>query len=680
MSILTADRLGMYFGAQDIFQNVSFELARGDKAALVGPNGAGKTTLLRILLGQEEPTAGHVHTARNLAVGYLPQHPTLESTQTLYGEMLAVFADLRRQQRALLALADQLATASDPADLMERYADAEHRFDVAGGYEYENRIARVLGGLGFRAEQYEWPIAVLSGGQVTRALLARLLLQEPELLVLDEPTNYLDLAALEWLESYLQAWKGSILVVSHDRYFLDRVVSRVLELHHGRLEAYRGNYSAYLDQREARRERLLREYAEQQEFIAKTEEYIRRNKAGQRSREARGRQTRLDRMERIERPRETRRMGLRLSTSLRAGDKVLTTEGAIIGYPSRPEESPDGTAHTEHRLLQTGPILVERGQRIALLGPNGSGKTTFLRTILGEVQPLAGRLRIGASVRLGYLPQSQDYLDPDKSVLDHILEASRLLIGPARTHLGRFLFSGDDVYKKVGALSGGEVSRLALALLTLHGANVLLLDEPTTHLDLDSQEVLQDVLLGFNGTILMVSHDRYLIDALASHVWMVEDRTIEQYEGNYSDYVALLAERAAESAGTAKAGAGTAKAGAGTAKAGAGAAKAAAGAAADRSAAPEEAAERRDRRGRQGQRSARRREEEATRLEEEISRLEEALDDLSRRIDAAGAAQDLDLVLALGEEYQEAEGRLSARLDEWEQALSDGDQPPFGAG
>ncbi len=383
-------------------------------------------------------------------------------------------------------------------------------------------------------------------------------------------------------------------------------------------------------------------------------------------------------MERIERPRETRRMGLRLSTSLRAGDKVLTTEGAIIGYPSRPEESPDGTAHTEHRLLQTGPILVERGQRIALLGPNGSGKTTFLRTILGEVQPLAGRLRIGASVRLGYLPQSQDYLDPDKSVLDHILEASRLLIGPARTHLGRFLFSGDDVYKKVGALSGGEVSRLALALLTLHGANVLLLDEPTTHLDLDSQEVLQDVLLGFNGTILMVSHDRYLIDALASHVWMVEDRTIEQYEGNYSDYVALLAERAAESAGTAKAGAGTAKAGAGTAKAGAGAAKAAAGAAADRSAAPEEAAERRDRRGRQGQRSARRREEEATRLEEEISRLEEALDDLSRRIDAAGAAQDLDLVLALGEEYQEAEGRLSARLDEWEQALSDGDQPPSG--
>ncbi|NLD72466.1 MAG: ABC-F family ATP-binding cassette domain-containing protein, partial [Chloroflexi bacterium] len=510
MSIVSADRLGMYFGAQDVFQDVTFDIARGDKVGLVGPNGAGKTTLLRILLGQEEPTSGTVHRARNLAMGYLPQRPTLESTQTLHGEMLAVFAELRRMQRNLQEIAEQLAAAQDPTELMERYAAAEHRFELAGGYEYENRIARVLSGLGFTADQYDWPIAVLSGGQITRALLARLLLQEPELLVLDEPTNYLDLAALEWLESYLQDWKGSILVVSHDRFFLDRVTTRILELNHGRLEAYRGNYSAYLDQREARRERQLREYEEQQEFIAKTEEFIRRNRAGQRYREARGRQTRLDRMDRIERPRENKRMNLRLSTNLRAGDKVLTTDGAVIGYPSRPEEA-EGEAPTEHRLLQTGPILVERGQRIAMLGPNGSGKTTFLRTILGEMEPLAGRLRIGASVRIGYLPQTQEWLDADKTVLDHVLEASKLRIGPARSHLGRFLFSGDEVYKKVGTLSGGERSRLALALLTLRGANVLLLDEPTTHLDLDSQEVLQDVLMGFPGTILMVSHDRYLV-------------------------------------------------------------------------------------------------------------------------------------------------------------------------
>jgi ATP-binding cassette subfamily F protein 3 len=637
MSILSVDRLGMYYGAQDVFQDVTFDLARGDKVGLVGPNGAGKTTLLRIILGQEEPVAGAVYRARNLAIGYLPQRPTLESTQTLYGEMLAVFAELRRKQRSLQELAESLASAPDPTALMERYADAEHRFEMAGGYEYENRIARVLGGLGFSADQYEWPISVLSGGQVTRALLARLLLQEPELLILDEPTNYLDIEALEWLESYLGDWKGSILVVSHDRFFLDRVVTRILELNRGRLEAYRGNYSSYLDQREARRERQMREYQEQQEFIAKTEEYIRRNKAGQRSREAKGRQTRLDRMERIERPQENKRMSLRLSTNLRAGDKVLTTEGAIIGYPSRPEERADD-ARTEHRLLQTGEILVQRGQRIAMLGPNGSGKTTFLRTILGEVQPLAGKLRIGASVRIGYLPQTQDWLDAEKTVLDHVLDASRLLIGPARTHLGRFLFSGDDVYKKVGTLSGGERSRLALAILTLRGANVLLLDEPTTHLDLDSQEVLQDVLLDFPGTILMVSHDRYLIDALATHIWMVEDRTISQHEGNYSDYVAAHE-----------------------------ALKASAAQAEAKAAASAPTAERRARRD-----DGRKREERASLLEEEIARIEERMEAVSRGIDQAGLAQDLDRVVDLGREYEDLERALASRLHEWEAALTDG--------
>jgi len=658
MSILTAEQLGMYYGAQDVFHDVTFELARGDKAALVGPNGAGKTTLLRILLGQEEPTAGRVSRARGLTIGYLPQHPLLDSTQTLYGEMLDVFRDLRRQQAALQALAEQLAAAEDPAALLERYAEAEQRFDVAGGYDYENRIARVLSGLGFRTDQYEWPITVLSGGQVTRALLARLLLQEPELLVLDEPTNYLDLDALQWLESYLQGWPGSLLVVSHDRYFLDRVASRVLELNHGRLEAYRGNYSAYVTQREAGRERRLREYEEQQEFIARTEEFIRRNKAGQRSREARGRQTRLDRMERVERPREARRMALRLSTDLRAGDKVLSTDGAIIGYPSRPDESPDEETRTAYRLLQTGPILVSRGQRVAILGPNGSGKTTFLRTILGEVQPLAGRLRIGASVRIGYLPQTQDGLDPNKTVLDHILDASKLLIGPARTHLGRFLFSGDDVYKTVGTLSGGERSRLALALLTLRGANVLLLDEPTTHLDLDSQEVLQDVLAAFNGTILMVSHDRYLIDALATHVWIVKDRSIDQYEGNWSAYVALQEARKAavlapsgaaeeEAAGAQATGSGSE----GRGSAGRGTASAA-------------------RREPRVDRAERLREAWAGALEEEITRLEAEIAELARHIDAASAAQDLERVASLGKEYQALERQLSARLREWEDALS----------
>jgi len=634
MSILSVENLGMYYGAQDIFESVSFSIARGDKVALVGPNGAGKTTLLRIVLGLEEPTEGTVQRAGNLRTGYLPQRPTLESDRTLRREMLSVFEGLRQQQRALQNLAEQLASADDPTQLMERYAKAEQRFEMAGGYEYENRIARVLTGLGFAPEQHDWPISVLSGGQITRALLARLLLQEPDLLVLDEPTNYLDLDALEWLESYLTEWPHSLLVVSHDRYFLDRVVSRVLELDHGTLKAYRGNYSAYVRQRHERMERLQREYEEQQEFIARTEEFIRRNRAGQRSREARGRQTRLDRMERIAPPQRDPSMNLRLVPRLRSGEKVLETSGAVIGYPSPPGDT-NGTTDTDHRLLETGPLLVLRGQRIALLGPNGSGKTTLLRTILGEVEPLQGKIRVGASVRIGYLPQTQEWLDPAKTVLDHVLDASRLQPATARHHLARFLFRGDEVYKTVDTLSGGERARLALALLALQGANLLLLDEPTTHLDVQSQEVLQSVLERFDGTILLVSHDRYLIDALATHVWVVSDRSIEQYEGNYSAYAAVAQAKIAEAE------------------------------------CPRQPSRQGSGAERNPERVVRRAERRADELEGEIARLEDELEALAEEIERAGASQDVARIYSLGQEYQALQESLARRLNEWEAALSE---------
>jgi len=325
MSILTAKQLAKYYGAQDVFTNVSFDIARGDKIALVGPNGVGKTTLLRIIVGLEEPSGGTLQRARDLQMAYLPQQPEFPSQQTLYGEMLGVFAGLQEQQRALLALAEEMGRADEPGDLMDRYARAEQRFELAGGYTYENCIKRVLSGLGFGADTYGWPISVLSGGQVTRALLARLLLQEPELLVLDEPTNYLDLSALEWLEAYLQGWPHSLLVVSHDRYFLDKVVSRVWEFSQGALALYHGNYGKYVVQRQERMERLRQDYAAQQDHIAKTEDFIRRYKAGQRSREARGRETRLKRLERIEAPRRERQISLRLSSELRSGDKVITS-------------------------------------------------------------------------------------------------------------------------------------------------------------------------------------------------------------------------------------------------------------------------------------------------------------------------------------------------------------------
>jgi ATP-binding cassette, subfamily F, member 3 len=646
MSIVFAEGLAKFYGAQDVFANVEFSIARGDKIGLVGPNGAGKTTLLRIILGLEEPNAGNVHRARGLRIGYLSQKPEFPSQQTLHGEMLSVFATLRTQQQALLALADEMAAAEDATEAMQRYAEAERRFDLAGGYTYEDRIARVLSGLSFTPDMYAWPISVLSGGQITRAMLAKLLLQEPDLLVLDEPTNYLDLEALEWLGSYLQAWPHSLLVVSHDRYFLDQVVTRIWDLDHGTLQSYRGNYSAYVVQHAALLERQAREYEEQQEFIAKTEEFVRRYKAGQRTKQARGRETRLNRMERIQAPETDQQMRWSLSTSLRAGDNVLISdEGISIGYESRPDAiaGADGSAE-QHVLFRTGAFLVLRGQRVALLGPNGSGKTTFLRTILDQLEPLAGRMRLGASVRVGYLPQTQDWLDADKTIIEQLMDASDLKADQARHLLGRFLFMGDDVFKSVGALSGGERSRLALAILTIRGANFLLLDEPTTHLDIASQEILQKVLVGFNGTILFVSHDRYLADALATHVWVIRDGQLRQFEGNYTSYLQQLEqERTVQVEGVVRG-----------------------------PAAAQERDEKR-RRERQEQRAAKKRVERTEALESEIAHLEKQLTTVTGLLDLASASQDIARLQALSREYQQLQATLAERMAEWERWVGTSD-------
>ena len=638
MSIVSVRQLGKYYGAQDVFAGIDFDIARGDKIALVGPNGAGKTTLLRILLGMEEPSQGRVTRARGLQIGYLPQNAEFPSEQTLYQEMLGEFASLRRQQQALQDLAEEIAEADDSAELLERYASAEQRFELEGGYEYPVTIQRVLSGLGFSEEMYGWPIRVLSGGQITRALLAKLLLREPDLLVLDEPTNYLDLDALEWLESYLQAWSKTLLVVSHDRYFLDRVVTRIWELNFGRLETYRGNYTHYVAQREDRRLRQEREYEQQQELIAKTEDFIRRYGAGQRSREAKGREKRLNRMERLEAPRTNKQMHLRMATNLRAGDNVLQSEGALIGYKTRPdadagcEGAHEGDGLQEHPLFDTKKFLIQRGERVALLGPNGSGKTTFLRTILGQTEPLRGKLRVGASVRIGYLPQTQSWLDGSLTILEQIMAVSDLGILETRSLLGRFLFSGDEVDKSVGDLSGGEQARVALAILTLQDANVLLLDEPTTHLDVRSQEVLQDVLAAFDGTILFISHDRYLIDALATHVWEVRNGCLHQYEGNYGAFVEARQREAASAASKTR----------------------------QRRATDAVCTDR------EQQREARRQRKRIEELEQEIEDLEARLDAIPGLINQASAAQDVSQVETLGLEYQHLREVLRERLSDWE--------------
>jgi len=625
MSLLTADSLAKSYGAQDVFWDVSLQISRGDKVALIGPNGHGKSTLLQLLAGLDTPTAGRVHQARGLRIGYLPQHPDLPGERTLYDEMLAVFADLQAQQAELRELEQAMADPARREGALARYGQAQTRFEMAGGYTYESRIRRVLGGLGFREEEHQRPISHLSGGQKTRALLARLLLEEPDLLLLDEPTNYLDLAALEWLEGYLIEWPGSLVVVAHDRYFLDRVVSQVWELAFGQLEEYPGNYSRYVELQAERLARRLAEYQAQQEHIQKTVEFIRRYKAGQRYREARGRQKRLDRLERLERPRERRAMKLSMQAASRSGDLVLATNELVVGY-----HADNGDLH----LCSCPDLDLRRGERAALIGPNGSGKTTLVRTLLGQLPPLAGEARLGASLRVGYLAQAvgDDGLDPERTILDEILEMENLPLEKARGFLGRFLFSGDEAFKRIGALSGGERMRVALARLTLSRPNFLVLDEPTTHLDIASQEVLQEVLSEFDGTILFVSHDRYLIEALATQVWAIEGQSLHVHRGRYSEYIAERARR--EEPGEREK--------------------------------PREGEEKKRDEERSEKRERERRARRLAELEDAIAVLENRLAALAGDLTAASAAQDVARLTELGTEYAQVEGELRRLVAEWE--------------
>ncbi len=536
MPILSAVQIGKSFGAERIFENVSFQIDERDRIGLVGPNGAGKSTLLNILASREEPDEGNLSLARYSRLGYLTQQPDFQPSNTLHEEMLTVFDRMRDCERELGELAQQMATSEAQADpqrhgrLLARYSELQQEFEHGGGYTYENKVAQVLDGLGFTREQQAAPITYLSGGQSTRASLGKLLLQEPDLLLMDEPTNHLDLESLEWLETYLNDWKGAMVIVAHDRYFLDKVVSRTIELAFGRIEEYPGNYTAYLGLREERMERRQREYEAQQAYIAHTEEFIRRYKAGQRSRQARGRQKLLDRMERVQRPKDFAEMQFEFNSVVDSGQTVLATQRLVAGYPGKVSGSDPALA------VRVADLELLRGDRVGLLGPNGAGKTTLLRTIIGELSPLSGHVSQGHNVRIGYYSQTHAGLDPERTVIDEIRQVSVLSEEGARSFLGRFLFSGGDVFKRISALSGGERSRVALARLTLQGSNFLILDEPTNHLDLQSRQFLEEVLDDFEGTLLFVSHDRYFVDSLATKIWAIEDGILIPYQGNYTDY------------------------------------------------------------------------------------------------------------------------------------------------
>lgn len=533
MSVLSAYKLSKAFNIYPVFKDITFQLNAGEKVALVGVNGAGKSTLMRIIAGEEQADSGEVATTRGLKIAYLPQEATFESDKTLYDEMLAVFDEVRELQAEINSLEQQMSAAQgeDFENLMERYGTLTHRFELIGGYDYDTRIGQVLTGLNFGREMWQMPLPKFSGGQKTRAALARALLAAPDLLLLDEPTNHLDLTSLEWLEDFLASWAGTVLIISHDRFFLDRVVTRVIDLSFGRIEDYPGNYTKYLGLRGERYERAMKLYEAQQEHIAKTEEFIRRFRAGQRSKEARGRQKILNRLERIDRPKEKDKLHLSLQTDLRSGRLALATEDVVIGYRTKTTTNP---------LFKAPDLEIERGERVAIIGPNGSGKSTFLKTIMGELTPLEGLVELGPNVRVGYYAQSHEGLNFGNTVLEEILWAQPMSEGAARNFLGRFLFSNDDVFKKVGDLSGGERSRVALAKLTLTKANFLILDEPTNHLDINAREALEEVLSEYNGTLLIVSHDRYFIDALATQIWSIRDQKMTTYLGNYTDYLEWL--------------------------------------------------------------------------------------------------------------------------------------------
>ena len=631
MAVLTASKLVKAFGAEDIFWDVSVSIPHGAKIALVGPNGAGKTTLIRILIGLDAPSEGVVHCARNTSIGYLPQeaeHAFQNQQQTIWDEMMTVFAGLKAQEQSLREMESHMGSADEPAGLMEQYGAALEQFELDGGYRYELETRQVLQGLGFSETEHEMPVAHLSGGQKTRALLAKLLLDRPHLLVMDEPTNHLDIQAIEWLEKYLTNWPGALLIVSHDRYFLDRVVNRIWELNFGEIETYRGNYSSYIEQRQQRIERRLAEYKTQQAFINKEEDFIRRHIAGQRTKEAQGRLRRLERLKRdmlVTRPMSSHQIRMRFEAARRSGDIILQTKNLVVGYePDKP-------------LFTAENIDFRRTECAALIGPNGAGKTSFLRTLLGQLAPLEGKIRHGASLDIAYFAQAHDDLDIDagRTVLEELSAHYAMPTSEARNYLARFLFSGDDAFKLVSALSGGERGRLALALLMHKNANFLLLDEPTNHLDIQSQEVLESVLQEYDGTILLVSHDRYLVSRLATQIWHLDNGALRVYTGNYDEF---LAQREQETALLAEQ---------------------------TQSKRQSQPAQVERRQQRSEEREARRLAQRSAELEQTIHSLEAKLESLSQQLAAASTGQQFDKVRQLGLEYSTVETKLESCLAEW---------------
>ena len=625
MPLVSTSDLAVHYGADIIFSGVDLDINERARIGIVGPNGGGKTSLLRVLVGQQLPSEGQVARSKNIQVGYVPQDPQSAFTGTLREEVLGAFERLRSLEQALKANSGRLAPlAADAEEAGRRYAALLEQYEALGGYSYERNMERMADGLGLRPETLDSPASTASGGERTRAALAKALLGSPDLLVLDEPTNYLDLKGVTWLERYLTHIGSAVVVVSHDRYFLDHMSTQIWELDHGRLNIFPGNFSKYRVLKAERELRQAKEYEAQQEFIAKEQAFIDRYRAGQRSREAKGRETRLRRLERVGRPDSDRSLSLSSAAASRTGQVVLSTSGLKVGYT-------DGNGPTE--LLQVPDLKLARGSRTAVIGDNGTGKTTFIRTILGLVLPLEGSAALGQSVKLGYYTQGLDALVDEHTVLDSFLEIKNMPFEEARFYLARFLFQGDDVFREVGACSGGEKSRLTLARLLITEPNLLVLDEPTTHFDIPSREAMEEVLMGYSGTILLVSHDRHLVSLLAETLLVTAGGKITPFPGTFAEWTD--AQREAEAATAAVRGQ-------------------------EKTKPPSRPQPARTKDPKRRNPAA-----PVIDMERVIMDLEDGLKGLEGRLQEATLGQDLDEMTRLADEYARTQAELEQRLAEW---------------
>jgi ATP-binding cassette, subfamily F, member 3 len=628
------------YGAQDVLRGASLQVNPGEHVGLVGRNGAGKTTLFRLITAEETADRGDVVRARGVKLGLLEQHVDFEPGTTVHEAALAAFGQLQSIEHEMHELEHRMAEAPEDLEaVLERYSDLQHEFERQGGFEYAARAESILQGLGFERETWATPCEILSGGQKNRLGLARLLLAEPDVLLLDEPTNHLDVAAVEWLEEFLAAYKSAYVIISHDRYFLDRACTRIVEVELGKAVSYTGNYSAFLVEREERREIQLRAYENQQHLIAKTEEFIRRNLAGQKTKQAKSRRTMLQKLERVEAVRPDQSQGnFQMKKVERAGTYVLTVAEASVGYPG-------------NLLAADINFVLKRGECLGIIGPNGSGKTTFIKTVLGKLPQLAGEIRLGTNVNVGYYAQQLDDLDDRNEIIMELrrVAPSSATAGELRGFLARFLFTGDDVYKHVRDLSGGEKGRLALAKLIYSNVNVLVLDEPTNHLDIPSREALEEALDAYDGTIVTISHDRYFLDRVATQILALDgEGGAEHYDGDYTEYHDWKAERRATEAASKAVVEKT------------------------REVVPARRPEPKQGGGKDSKKKGKGNARDPQAIEEEIAAAEQRVAALAEEMGTPEAMRDPERLVRLNEDYNKVEGRLRELYEEWERVAAEG--------